>query len=244
MSSTAAGSVRARVRAGGRAGESTGGRAGDSRSEKRRRAGRHKALAGLVLPEQLRTPRTTVKDERHGWAARQRSHPTYARCSRISSIDSPPLPIAHRYRVNGGEVSLVAESRAAQRALGRTLSALRLYRRETQQLGHRRDWIDWKKRGTRRSCISNPRTGTTGSRSHGPPGKSHPKPPTRTQPWSRATSALLPPARSSQPTRMAGFGAKVDMVRTHEQQPTRRASLFFAPGRGRAAPRRHTRARS
>jgi hypothetical protein len=71
-----------------------------------------------------------------------------------------------------------------------------------------------------------------------------PKPPTRTQPWSRATSALLPPARSSQPTRMAGFGAKVDMVRTHEQQPTRRASLFFAPGRGRAAPRRHTRARS
>ena len=84
---------------------------------------------------------------------------------------------------------------------------------------HRRDW---KKRGTRRSCISNPRTGTTGSRSHGPPGKSHPKPPTRTQPWSRATSALLPPARSSQPTRMAGFGAKVDMVRTHEQQPTRR----------------------
>jgi hypothetical protein len=75
--------------------------------------------------------------------------------------------------------------------------------------------------------------------------RSHPKPPTRTQPWSRATSALLPPARSSQPTRMAGFGAKVDMVRTHEQQPTRRASLFrFAPGRGRAAPRRHTRARS
>jgi hypothetical protein len=170
MSSTAAGSVRARVRAGGRAGESTGGRAGDSRSEKRRRAGRHRALAGLVLPEQLRTPRTTVKDERHGWAARQRSHPTYARCSRISSIDSPPLPIAHRYRVNGGEVSLVAESRAAQRALGRTLSALRLYRRETREVtaAHRRDW---KKRGTRRSCISNPRTGTTGpccSRSHGP----------------------------------------------------------------------------
>ena len=114
--------------------------------------------------------------------------------------------------------------------------------REVTAAAHRRDW---KKRGTRRSCISNPRTGTTGSRSHGPPGKrSHPKPPTRTQPWSRATSALLPPARSSQPTRMAGFGAKVDMVRTHEQQPTRRASLFFAPGCGRAAPRRHTRARS
>ena len=49
--------------------------------------------------------------------------------------------------------------------------------REVTAAAHRRDW---KKRGTRRSCISNPRTGTTGSRSHGPPGKSHPKPPTRT----------------------------------------------------------------
>jgi hypothetical protein len=244
MSSTAAGSVRARVRAGGRAGESTGGRAGDSRSEKRRRAGRHRALAGLVLPEQLRTPRTTVKDERHGWAARQRSHPTYARCSRISSIDSPPLPIAHRYRVNGGEVSLVAESRAAQRALGRTLSALRPLSTAERHTESQQLIVVTGKKGAHADRISNPRTGTTGSRSHGPPGKSHPKPPTRTQPWSRATSALLPPARSSQPTRMAGFGAKVDMVRTHEQQPTRRASLFFAPGRGRAAPRRHTRARS